>query len=149
MTVIVSSTCTASNAQADGRQYITERHTDGDGAVYDFSYLADAGTDINLVLSERAGVLNAQLAVKAAAQALVVGTALPLTVYAFLSRMTPQERIGIRAAAKTDAVIEDFMALLDRAAAVYPLNADVQAGLGYLVFLGKLTAERAAVIGAA
>lgn len=149
MASIVSSTFDVGNAQADGRQYVTERHTADDGTVYDYSFLADAGTDINLVLTERADILNAQLEARAAAQAIVFGTTLPLSPYEFLSRMTPQERIGIRAAAKTDPIIEDFMALLNRAAAVYPLNPDVQAGLGYLVSQGKLTAERAAVIGAA
>lgn len=146
---ITSSTFNVSNTQADGRQYIIEHHTADDGAVYDYSYLADAGTDINLVLSERAAILNAQLAARAAAQAIVFGTTLPLSPYEFLSRMTPQERIGIRSAASSDPIIEDFMALLDRADVVHPLNPDVQAGLAYFVATGLLTAERAAVIGAA
>lgn len=149
MAAIISSTCTAGNAQADGRQYIAERHTDGDGVVYDFSYLADVGTDINLVLTERAAILNTQLAAKAAAQAIVFGTTLPLSPYEFLSRMTPQERIGIRTSASTDPVIADFMALLDRADVVHPMNPDVQMGLGYFVQQGILSADRAAVIGAA
>lgn len=149
MASIVASTYTAGNPQVDGRRQITESHTADDGNVYTYSYLADVATDIELVQSERAAMLNSQLAVKAEAQAIVFGTTLPLSAYEFLSRMTPQERIGIRAAAKTDPIIEDFMALLDHTTVVHPLNPDVQMGLGYLVQQGKLTAERAAVIGAA
>ncbi|PUA17278.1 hypothetical protein [Glaciimonas sp. PCH181] len=149
MTTIVSSTYEAGNAQADGRQYITEHHTADDGSVYDYSYLADNSTDINLVLTERATLLNVQLASLAVAQSIVFGTTLPLSVYGFLSRMTPQERIGIRAATKSDPIIEDFMVLLSHADVVYPLNSDVQNGLSYLSAKGLLTPDRVAVIGAA
>lgn len=65
----------------------------------------------------------------------------------FLQRMTPEERIGVRTLAKTDAIAEDFMQLLNASAEVHLDNPNVSMGLGYLVSKGCLTAERAAAIG--
>lgn len=145
---IVSSTLTEGAAQTDGRFYVSELHTVDDGQEFKFEYLSD-GVDTGAVLQARALELNTLLEQKAAAKALVLGTTLPITVYEFLSRMTPQERVGIRATAKTNPIVEDFMDLLNRSGAVYPNNQDVQMGLQYLVAIGGLTAGRAAIIGVA
>jgi hypothetical protein len=145
---IVSSTITAGEVQADGRRFITETHVAEDGTDYTYTYLTDNSIDTEAVSSARVVLLNTQIAAKAAAQLLVTGTTLPMSTYEFLSRMTPQERIGIRSSALIDPVVGDFMYLLNQAAVVYPNNPDVRAGLSYLVMQGKLTADRATTIGA-
>lgn len=71
---IVSSTHTVGHAQADGRSYVTELHTDDIGAVIRVEYLASPGTDYVAVRSARAQQINEQLA-EAAAQALIEGGA--------------------------------------------------------------------------
>jgi xanthine dehydrogenase iron-sulfur cluster and FAD-binding subunit A len=146
--MIVSSSFVLGHEQGDGRRYVIETHTAADGQTFKHEYLSD-GADPAAVMSARAEVLNAQLAEKEAVQAAINGTALPLTVYEFLKRIPAAKRIAIRARAKTDPIVEDFMDLLNRSGAVYPTNEDVQAGLGYLVSQNLLTAEEAAVIGAA
>lgn len=60
----------------------------------------------------------------------------------FLGRFTVTERIGIRNTAKTDAVVEDFMDLLNKAEHVDLASANTIAGLGYLVSIGLITAAR-------
>jgi hypothetical protein len=146
---IVSSTYVEGNAQADGRRYVAETHTASDGQTFKFEYLAELDADCSGIATERAAVLNQQLSAKAATQAAILGTALPMTVYEFLKRFTTSERIAVRNKAKTDAIVDDFMDLLNRSGAVYPANPDVTAGLNYLVSVGVLTSARAAVIGAA
>lgn len=59
---IVSSTHTLGHAQADGRRYVIEQHTDSMGAEYTVSYLAAVGTDYVAVRDARAVVIADQLA---------------------------------------------------------------------------------------
>jgi len=61
-------------------------------------------------------------------------------------RLTAAERIAIRAAALSDPIIGDFMDLLDSADLVFLDDADLAAGLGYLVSVGLLGAGRVAEI---
>lgn len=60
----------------------------------------------------------------------------------FLRRFTSEERIAARTLAKTDPVVEDFMDLLSKATNVISSDADTQAGMGYLVYVGVLTEAR-------
>ena len=63
-------------------------------------------------------------------------------VIEFLQRFDVAERIGIRTAAKTDPVVEDFMDLVNKSTRI-DLNApDVTAGLDYMVGNGLLTSVR-------
>ena len=64
----------------------------------------------------------------------------------FLRRFAPAERIAIRALAKADALVDDFMALMDAAPAIHNTDPDVVAGLGYLTMLQILAPGRAAEI---
>lgn len=148
MTSIVASELELGVIQADGRRVVVERHTASDGQTYLYDYLND-GIDPQAIMAARAERLNAQLAEQDAALAAVAGTTLPLSPYEFLKRFPTDKRIAIRAAAKTDVLIEDFMDLLNRAQAVYPGNDDVRAALQYLVSQNLLTADEAAAIGAA
>lgn len=66
---IVSSTHIVGHAQADGRRYVTERHTDDAGVVHLREYLAAEGADYVAVRDARAAQINADLA-EAEAQAL-------------------------------------------------------------------------------
>ncbi|GHA27628.1 hypothetical protein GCM10007989_24370 [Devosia pacifica] len=63
----------------------------------------------------------------------------------FLMRFTPQERIGIRQAAKTDLVIEDWFAIINdpRLAYIELGDPNLTAGMGYLVQQELLTEARA------
>ena len=65
---------------------------------------------------------------------------------AFLSRMTQAERIGIRNAIPTDAVIADAESMLGMADSVDVSAADTTGYVGYLVSKSLLTATRAATI---
>ena len=60
----------------------------------------------------------------------------------FLRRFTPAERIAIRTERVTDPILNDFFSLLEQAITVHSNDPDTQAGMGYLVQIGKLTAAR-------
>lgn len=145
---IISSTYKVGTPQADGRIYVDEIHTNDDGEQYTFSYLAEPNHDFQTTLHTRAARLNEQLVRRAAAIAQGSQATLPLSKLDFLSRFTPQERIAVRQASKTDPIVEDFLAMLDVAGNVVPTHPTTQQGLGYLVSQGLLTAERASTIGA-
>ena len=59
---IVSSTYTVGHAQADGRRYVREQHTDSEGIVHSVEYLAALGTDYQAVADARAVSIAASLA---------------------------------------------------------------------------------------
>lgn len=65
------------------------------------------------------------------------------TAVEFLRRFTPTERITARAARKTDAVLDDFYALLEQAPVVHSIDPDVALGLGYMTQQGYLAVGRA------
>lgn len=135
--------------QADGSVNVVERHMDSDGKVYEFSYNAGASLNLDLVLANRAERINAELAEKANAESVALQGELPISKLEFLARFTSDERIAVRAAAKTDGVIEDFMELLKITDVIHLNHPMAQQGLAYLVSIGILTAERAELIGAA
>lgn len=132
--------------QADGRRYVKELHTADDGRSFPYEYLGDDTLDPSMVLEERAAVIKATLAQRAAARGAVVGTEVPWTKHEFLDRFTQPERVAIRRRAKDDENVLDFMEMLNASGGVYPSLA--RPGLVYLSQLGDLTAERAAIIGA-
>ena len=66
--------------------------------------------------------------------------------YAFMMRIPTPKRIGIRAAAKSDPVVEDFVALLDAVSEVHSDDPGTVAGLDYLVSIGLLEATEKEVI---
>ena len=61
MTIDVS-TFVVGHAEADGRRYVAETHTDHTGAVYSMEYLAPVGADYAAIAVARATALAAQLA---------------------------------------------------------------------------------------
>lgn len=67
---IVSAAHIVGHAQADGRRYVVERHTDGSGAEHLREYLADAGVDYVAVRDVHAQQIADALA-EAEAQALI------------------------------------------------------------------------------
>lgn len=69
-----------------------------------------------------------------------------ISALAFKQRLTPQERIAIRAASATDPIITDFLDLLGQAILIDLDHADTVNGLAYLVSIDLLSAERAAEI---
>jgi hypothetical protein len=64
------------------------------------------------------------------------------TGYEFLKRLMLAERTAARELAKTDAIAQDFMHLLDRSGEVRQDNQDVLAGLNYLASKGVLAQGR-------
>lgn len=74
------------------------------------------------------------------------GVSASLTKYQFLSRMPAQKRIAIRAAAKTDPIIEDAMMMLDLAEEVLTSDPMTIQLVGYLNMMGYLTQEEAAAM---
>ena len=69
-----------------------------------------------------------------------------VTKLAFKQRMTAAERIAIRTAATTDAIVYDFMDLVDSATFIDLARQDTQDGVNYLESAGLLAAGRAAQI---
>jgi hypothetical protein len=61
MFAIAQSEIVEDAAQADGRRYIRERHTDSGGELHEFVYLADANQDASVVLANRAAGLADQI----------------------------------------------------------------------------------------
>jgi hypothetical protein len=59
---IVSSTHVVGHAQADGRRYVTERHTDHLGATHEVSYLATVNADYVAIRTARVPLVEATLA---------------------------------------------------------------------------------------
>jgi hypothetical protein len=66
----------------------------------------------------------------------------------FKRRFTKDERMAIRVARAGSPILEDFMDVLDSTDSVFLDDPDLIDGLGFLVSLNLLTAERAAAIGA-
>ena len=64
----------------------------------------------------------------------------------FKRLFTPEERVGMRVAAKSDPIIEDFLDLLDTTAVsgsrIVSNDPDLKNGLGYMVLTGLLTQDR-------
>lgn len=67
----------------------------------------------------------------------------PLEPIDFLRRFSGAQRIAIRAAAATDPVIADAMAMLDAAKSVHLDNDDTIAFTGYLAAVGLITSADA------
>lgn len=65
---IVSSTHTVGPAQADGRRYVAEEHTDSNGGKHPAEYLAAVGADYVAIRTARAVYIAEQLAEAEAAQ---------------------------------------------------------------------------------
>jgi len=143
--VQLTSTFTAGEVQADGRFYVRETHTASNGQVIQPEYLCDGTLDPQLVLEERAKVIVATLRAREAARLAVVGTEVPWTKFEYLERFTPAERLAVRARAKADPVVEDFMELMNASGGIYPSLA--RPGLQYLASVGILSFDRATEIG--
>lgn len=153
---IATSTYTEGPAQVDGRRYVQERHTDDAGNVYEFEWLGDQ--DAALVLAARASVLNQQLAARAAADAVVVGTLLPLSKLQFRELFTDAERYAIDAfeagfevdaglPVETKAVIRTGYKDFGEASYIArPFDARVSRMLDLFVSLGLLMPDRKAAI---
>jgi len=154
---IITSQIIQALPQADGRSYITERHTDHTGATHDHEYLADVGLDTDLVMRLRAERLGAAIDAREAAEAAAQNFVLPVTKYTFRQRFTEAERIACDAfnatyeqnPALTDAQramirsgLEDFSA----ASAILPSIAMPM--LNLYEALGLIAPGRAAEIGA-
>jgi len=154
--MIVSSTYTEGPPQVDGRRYVSELHTDDRGQTYTHEWLGDQ--DAAMVLADRAAVLSAQISAQRAAEAVVLGTALPLTKYQFRQLFTFSERVAVdsmeanleqhpgltveqRASIRTG--LKDFNAAQDVVRPFLPYDLQM---LDLFVSLGILTPERKAQI---
>lgn len=69
-----------------------------------------------------------------------------VTILAFLQRFTLGERLSIRAARASDAVVDDFMSMVDAATFIDLDRPDTEQGVAYLVSKEHVTAERAETI---
>ena len=141
---VTSSTFTIGELQGDGRRFVSETHVTEDQR-YSYEYLCDPEVDPAFVLSERAKRIDSVLHSRYLAMQQVMGTSVPLTRYEFLSRFTPAERVAIRELSKVDAVVEDFLEMMNLSGNInLPLT---HAALSYIASKGALTPQRAAEIG--
>lgn len=69
-----------------------------------------------------------------------------ITKLEFLDRFTPEERIAIRNAAKTNPVIEDYLDILNNASEVNLLSGTTIGGANGLEAMGHIAQGRAAII---
>ena len=156
MTTIVASQYTEGPVQADGRRYVTERHTTDDGDTVEFEWLGSQQAD--LVIQARAAILNEQYAAQTAAEAVAAGSLIPLTKLQFRELFTATERAGVdafraglesnpaltteqKAAIRTGFFDFDAARQIDR-----PFKPQVLAMLDLFVSLGLLTGARRTVI---
>lgn len=149
---IVSSSFDEGPPQADGRRYVREVHIDDAGQEYRFEWLG--AQDAAPVLAARVALLNEQLAARAAAQATVAGTRLPMTKLKFRELFTFVERMGIDELhanfEQHPGLTGEQKAMLRTALEDYrmaeniqrPFDARVVAMLDLYVALGRLTAQR-------
>lgn len=93
--MILSSTFTEGEAQADGRRYVQESHLLDDGRTIDFEYLADATISPAAVMAARAERLNGEIAAKDSALLIANNGALPLTKLQFRRLFTTAEQKAI------------------------------------------------------
>lgn len=143
--MIIQSTFSEGTEQADGRKYVKEVHTADDGQTYEYEWLSDGIISPQVVMEERAVVINRILNEREQARLMVAGTSVPLTHFEFLSRFTGEERVRVRARAKIDDTVDDYMKMMELASnIVLPL---ARPGLQYLAYLGDLSPERAEEIG--
>lgn len=107
---IVSSSLIAEGAQADGRRWIAETHTDNIGLKYVIRYLADVGLDTAAVLAARAITLASDIANAEIAQnvAAVVANG-SLAVLTFNYSTALQGRNALRAAYLTATQVQAIM----------------------------------------
>lgn len=150
--MIVSSTFTEGPPQADGRRWVRETHTTSDGNELKYEWLGSQ--DAQMVLDERAAVLNAQYAAREAARALVQGTLIPLSklefrnlfgsakvaIDAFNAGFEGSPLLTVEQKAAIRSGLEDFKEAkyIER-----PFRPDVLTLIGLYQALGLLTAEQA------
>ena len=60
----------------------------------------------------------------------------------FLRRLTSTERIAAKSKRTTDPVLDDLWTLLESSPVIHSVDTDLRRGLGYLVHIGVLTADR-------
>jgi hypothetical protein len=66
-----------------------------------------------------------------------------MTKLEFLRRFTQEERVAIRTVAKSNVVLEDYMAMIDLAQEIDTSDADTRAGVQMLESVGLLAEGRA------
>jgi len=140
----ITSTFVLGEPQGDGRQFVRERHVVAGGPMIDREYLWDGMLDPQLVMEERAKLIEAELLAREAARLAVVGTEVPWTKYEFLDRFNSLERCAIRRLARTDDNVLDFIEMLNASGGVY--KSKTWAGLLYLVHIEVISFERAEAI---
>lgn len=156
--MIVTSNYTEGPPQADGRRWVRETHVTTDGDELKFDWLGTQ--DAQIVLDERAALLNAQYAARAAARALVAGSLIPLSklefrnlfgaakpaIDAFNAGFEASTLLSAEQKAAIRSGLEDFKEAryIER-----PFRADVLALIGLYQTIGILSAEQADAVRAA
>lgn len=146
MLTVTSSQIVSTRPQVDGRSYVMERHTVSNGTEVAVEYLADAGLDVNTVMTVRAAKIQAELQAREAVELAATAYEIPMTEREFMRRFTVQERIAIRNLAKTDDVVVDFLDILSKSGGVYRGSQSTRDGLDYLVSKSLITTARKAEI---
>ena len=140
---IISSTYTIDDhAQADGRRWVREQHTDHTGQTYTAEYLAPEDWDYETTLQARATNIGREIDRREAAHAEAANFELPISKYQYALRMTMAERIAARELAKTDPIAEDALDLLRVVQAVTMSDPLIEQSLQYLASQGVIQPER-------
>lgn len=156
--MIVNSSYTEGQPQADGRRWVREAHITDEGDELKYEWLGTQ--DAQMVLEERAALLNAQYAARAAARALVAGSLIPLSklefrnlfgpakpaVDAFNAGFEQSQSLTTAQKAAIRSGLEDFREAkyIER-----PFRADVLSLIALYQSIGILSAEQADAVRAA
>lgn len=130
--------------QADGRSYVTEKHSLSDGKTIETIYLADQGLDIYAVAYERASMINSKMAAEQAAIDTASSFDPPISVAEFIDMLPIEISVGLMQARKTDPSVDLAITRLMVGEWVYKHK--LQEWLGKLVTAQSMTQETADAI---
>lgn len=144
---IVDTKITLGIPQADGRIWVTERHTDHTGQEHRVEYLAPPDWNHEEVAQSRAALMGTEIDRREAQLREASNFVIAWTKREFLERLSFQERAAIRELAKTNAIVADFMDFLSMSQDVTPGFGTLMSALYYLEMVGVLAEGRADEIG--
>jgi hypothetical protein len=142
MPILTSALTTDTHTQADGSVWVYERHVDHTGKAHTVSYLAPAGFDTGTTLAMRAANIGAAIDAREAAAQQAANYEPPIDGVDFVKRITATEWFAFQQLAQTDAITAHLFAMFNKAQTFHRNNPDLVMGLGYLVSVGILAAER-------
>ena len=137
---ITFSTLISQTPQVGGALSVHERHTDHNGNVYDVVYMCPEGLSPEVIMTERAVNLSAEIDAREAETQISTNFEIPLTPVEIMRRLTSAEWAAFQSS--NSQTIVYFRAIFDKVDTIYRADPLTQAGFNALVEAGILDAER-------